>query len=195
MVMRTVCVFCGSSPGADPSFVAGARALGAAIAATNRTLVYGGAKVGLMGAVADSVLSAGGKAIGVIPQALVDREVAHGGLSELHVVSSMHERKMLMAELSDAFVAMPGGLGTLEELFEVWTWAQLGLHQKPIGLFGPKAFFAPLLQYLDHLVTQQFVRPEYRRMVTLDDDATTLLDRLERHHPSNVAKWIEPSDT
>ena len=195
MVMRTVCVFCGSSPGADPSFLAGARALGQAIAATERVLVYGGAKVGLMGAVADSVLGAGGKAIGVIPQALVDREVAHGGLTELHVVSSMHERKMLMADLSDAFVAMPGGLGTLEELFEVWTWAQLGLHQKPIGLFGPTAFFAPLLQYLDHLVTQRFVRPEYRRMVTLDEDALTLLDRLDRHEPSAVPKWIERPDT
>ncbi len=193
--MPTVCVFCGSSPGADPSFLASAKVLGEAIAATNRMLVYGGAKVGLMGAVADSVLSAGGKVIGVIPQALVDREVAHRGLTELRVVSSMHERKMLMADLADAFIAMPGGLGTLEELFEVWTWAQLGLHQKPIALFGPQAFFAPLLQYLDHLVTQEFVRPEYRRMVTLDEDPHELLNRLDRHQPNNIPQSLDRPDT
>lgn len=178
--MRSVCVFCGASPGKDPRFLQGARALGHALAATNRALVYGGAKVGLMGAVADSVLAAGGKVIGVMPQSLVDREVAHGGLTALHIVSSMHERKTMMAGFADAFIMMPGGLGTLEEFFEVWTWAQLGLHQKAIGIFGPKAFFSPLLDYLDHLVAQGFVRPEHREMVALEEDPNALLERLQR---------------
>lgn len=176
----------------------GARALGQVLAATERTLVYGGAKVGLMGALADSVLSAGGRVIGVLPQALVDREVAHTGLSELHVVSSMHERKMMMAERADAFIAMPGGLGTLEELFEVWTWAQLGLHHKPIGLLGSTAFFSPLLQYLDQLVAHEFVRVEHRRMVTLEEEPRVLLERLEvlaRQAPPALPKWVERSQT
>lgn len=176
--MRAVCVFCGANPGADPSFVASAKKLGEAIATTGRTLVYGGARVGLMGALADAALACGGKVVGVIPQALMEKEVAHRGLTELHVVAGMHERKMLMADLADAFIAMPGGLGTLEEFFEVWTWAQLGFHQKPLGLFGPASFFAPLLVYLDSLVTHQFVRPEHRQLVTLDDDPGALLDRL-----------------
>lgn len=176
--MQTVCVFCGANPGIDPQFLQGARALGEALAATGRALVYGGAKVGLMGALADSVLAGGGKAIGVLPQSLVDREVAHRGLTELHIVSSMHERKTMMAAFADAFVMMPGGLGTLEEFFEVWTWAQLGLHRKPIGIFGPRAFFSPLLAYLDHLVSQGFVRPEHRRMVTLEENPNALLERL-----------------
>ena len=192
-VMRTVCVFCGSSPGADPSFLQGARALGQALAASERTLVYGGAKVGLMGALADSVLAAGGRVIGVLPQALVEREVAHEGLSELYIVSSMHERKMMMAERADAFIAMPGGLGTLEELFEVWTWAQLGLHHKPIGLLGATAFFAPLLQYLDQLVTQKFVRAEHRQMVTVAEDPHVLLEWLERQEPTTLPKPVERS--
>ena len=193
--MRTVCVFCGSSPGADPSFLEGARALGQAIAATNRVLVYGGAKSGLMGAIADSALGTGGKVIGIMPQSLVDKEVAHRGLSELHIVSGMHERKTMMAELADAFIAMPGGLGTLEELFEVWTWAQLGLHQKPIGMFGPRAFFAPLLEYLDQLVVQRFVRPENRQMVCLEEEPHALLERLARHEPVSVPKWLDRADT
>ena len=193
--MRTVCVFCGSRPGADPRFLEGARALGEALAATNRVLVYGGAKVGLMGAIADSVLAAGGNVIGVMPQSLVDREVAHRGLTELHIVSSMHERKTMMANLAEAFIAMPGGIGTLEEFFEVWTWAQLGLHQKPIGILGPKAFFSPLLAYLDHLVSEQFLQLEHRQMIALEEDANALLERLERYQPINVPKWIERSDT
>jgi uncharacterized protein (TIGR00730 family) len=176
--MRAVCVFCGANPGADPGFVAAATRLGETIAQTGRTLVYGGARVGLMGAIADAALAHGGKVIGVIPQALVDKEVAHAGLTELHIVASMHERKMLMAELAEAFIAMPGGLGTLEEFFEVWTWAQLGLHQKPLGMFGPHSFFAPLLAYLDSLVAQKFVRPEHRQMVILDEDPGALLERL-----------------
>jgi uncharacterized protein (TIGR00730 family) len=178
--MQTVCVFCGANPGVDPGFLEGARALGQALAATNRGLVYGGANVGLMGALADAVLAASGKVIGVLPQSLVDREVAHPGLTQLHIVSSMHERKTMMARFADAFIMMPGGLGTLEEFFEVWTWAQLGLHRKPIGIFGSKAFFSPLLAYLDHLVAQGFVRPEHRQMVTLEEDPNALLALLAR---------------
>ncbi len=193
--MQSICVFCGSSPGAEPRFLEAARALGHAIAASGRTLVYGGAKVGLMGATADAALIAGGKVVGVLPQALVDREVAHRGLTELHIVASMHERKQLMAERADAFVAMPGGLGTLEELFEVWTWALLGLHTKPIALFGPRDFFAPLLQYLDHLVAQRFVRPEQRGMVMVEDDVGALLERLAQHQPVLVPTWLQRSET
>ena len=189
--MRKVCVFCGSSPGADPEFITAAKALGRAIAASGRTLVYGGASVGLMGALADAVLQAGGHAIGVMPQALVDREVAHRGLTELHVVPSMHERKALMAELADAFIAMPGGLGTLEEFFEVWTWAQLGLHQKPLGLCGPPEFFSPLVKFLDTLVSQRFLRPEHRGLVAVEENPLVLLDALAQRRPTVAPKWLD----
>lgn len=189
--MRSICVYCGSSPGADPVFMASARALGRAIAETGRQLVYGGAKVGLMGALADSALAAGGKVIGVVPRALVAKDVAHAGLTELRVVSTMHERKAMMAELADAFIALPGGLGTLEEFFEMWTWAQLGFHQKPLGLLGGAGFFGPLLQFLDNLVSQRFVRPEHREMAILDEDPVLLLRRLEGQRPVSVAKWID----
>jgi uncharacterized protein (TIGR00730 family) len=189
--MRNICVYCGSSPGADPLFIAGAKALGKAIAGTDRVLVYGGAKVGLMGALADSALAAGGKVIGVVPRALVEKKVAHDSLTELHVVSSMHERKGMMAELGDAFIAMPGGLGTLEEFFEMWTWAQLGLHQKPLGLLGAKDFFAPLLQFLDGLVSQRFLRPEHRQMAFVEQDPVLLLQLFERYKVASVPKWID----
>ena len=189
--MRKVCVFCGSSPGADPTFITAAKALGEAIAGTGRVLVYGGASVGLMGALADAVLEGGGHAIGVMPQALVDREVAHKGLTELHVVSSMHARKTLMAELADAFIAMPGGLGTLEEFFEVWTWAQLGLHQKPLGILGPEEFFFPLFQFLDGLVSQRFLRPEHREMISVAENPLELLENLARRRPTIAPKWLD----
>ena len=189
--MRKVCVFCGSSPGADPAFIGAAKALGRAIAGSGRVLVYGGASVGLMGALADAVLEAGGDAIGVMPQALVDREVAHNGLTALHVVTSMHERKTLMAELADAFIAMPGGLGTLEEFFEVWTWAQLGLHEKPLGMLGPQEFFFPLFQFLDGLVAQRFLRPEHREMIAVEENPSVLLETLARHRPTTAAKWLD----
>ena len=189
--MRSICVYCGSSPGADPLFMASARALGQVIAETDRVLVYGGAKVGLMGALADSVLAAGGKVIGVVPRALMEKKVAHDALTELRVVSSMHERKGMMAELADAFIAMPDGLGTLEEFFEMWTWAQLGLHQKPLGLLGTQDFFAPLLQFLDGLVSQRFLRPEHRQMALLEQDPVLLLRRLEDYKVTSVPKWIE----
>jgi uncharacterized protein (TIGR00730 family) len=193
--MQAVCVFCGSNPGIDPRFLEGARALGAVLASSGRTLVYGGAKVGLMGAVADAALAGGGKVIGVLPQALVEREVAHSGLTELHVVSGMHERKKMMAGLADAFITMPGGLGTLEELFEMWTWAQLGLHRKPIGLLGPKAFFAPLLHYLDQLVAEGFVRPDHRERIALEEQPEPLLDWLERHEVAAAPKWLDGAIT
>jgi len=187
--MRKIGVFCGSSPGADPRFMAGAKALGRVIAETNHVLVYGGAKVGLMGVLADSALAAGGKVIGVVPRVLVEKGVAHDALSELHVVSSMHERKGMMAELSDGFIAMPGGLGTLEEFFEMWTWGQLGLHQKPLGILGAEDFFAPLLQFLDLLVSQKFLRPEHRRMAILEQDPVLLLQLLEDYKVTTVPKW------
>ena len=171
--------------------MASARALGQVIAETGRVLVYGGAKVGLMGALADSVLAAGGKVIGVVPRALVQKKVAHDVLTELHVVSSMHERKGMMAELADAFIAMPGGLGTLEEFLEMWTWAQLGLHQKPLGLLGPRDFFAPLLQFLDVLVSQRFLRPEHRQMVFLEQDPVLLLRLFEGYKTTSVPKWLD----
>src|SRR5688572_32781032 len=176
--MRTVCVFCGSSAGSDPAFIDGARALGSAIAATGRGLVYGGAKVGLMGALADSVLAGGGTVTGVIPKSLLDKEVAHQGLTELHVVASMHERKMMMAERSDAFIAMPGGLGTLEELFEVWTWAQLGYHDRPVGLLDVDGYFGGLLHFLDRSVEQGFIDARQRSTLIVETDIEPMLDRV-----------------
>ncbi len=173
-----LCVFCGSSNGRGDDYLGAAHELGERMAARNIGLVYGGASIGVMGAVADAVLGRGGEVIGVIPKALADREVAHEGLSELHVVSSMHERKALMAQLCDAFVAMPGGLGTLEELFEVWTWAQLGIHNKPIGLLNVADFYTPLESFLDGLVAEEFVRPAHRQRVHSHSDVAGLLKAL-----------------
>lgn len=171
-------VFCGSSLGARPEYEAAARELGRLLAARGLGLVYGGARVGLMGAVADAALAAGGDVVGVMPRALVAREIAHTGLRDLRVVESMHERKALMAELSDAFVALPGGLGTLEELFEVWTWAQLGLHRKPVALLDVADFYRPLVAFLDAAVGEGFVRAERRATLVVERDARVLLDRL-----------------
>jgi uncharacterized protein (TIGR00730 family) len=144
-----------------------------------------------MGAVADGALAAGGRVIGVIPQSLVDKELAHGGLTELRIVGSMHERKALMADLSDGFLGLPGGIGTLEEFFETWTWAQLGLHAKPFGLLNVAGFFGPLLAFLDQLVDQRFVRPEHRAMLLVHSDAGMLLSEMAAHRPANVPKWID----
>jgi uncharacterized protein (TIGR00730 family) len=193
--MLSVCVFCGASPGADPAYADAATALGAFLASTGRRLVYGGGHVGLMGAVADAALAGGGTVVGVIPQSLVEREIAHTGLTELRVVGSMHERKALMAELSDGFVALPGGIGTLEELFEVWTWGQLGLHRKPYGLLNVGGFYDPLLGFLDHLVAQRFVRREHRDLVLVDDAAERLVHRMVRHDPPALPKWIDRAAT
>ena len=190
-----VCVFCGSSPGLRPEYLESARLLGQALAERGVGLVYGGARVGLMGAVADAVLRAGGDVIGVIPRALWEREVAHTGLADLRVVGSMHERKAMMSELADAFVALPGGIGTLEELFEVWTWAQLGLHRKPVALLDVAGYYRPLARFLDGAVQERFVREQHRAMLLMEDSAPALLDRLAAYRPPSVEKWIHVSET
>ena len=192
--MKRICVFCGSSSGEDPVFAESARALGTALAARDISLVYGGASVGLMGAVADAALAAGGRVTGVIPQALMDREIAHAGLTELRVVGSMHERKALMSQLSDGFVAMPGGLGTLEEIFEVWTWAQLGDHEKPCAFLNVGGFYDGLIAFLDGVVARGFIRPAHRAMAIVATRPDELLDRMERYRAPPVAKWIEPGE-
>jgi uncharacterized protein (TIGR00730 family) len=190
--LRSVCVFSGSSPGARPSYTETAAALGREVATRGMRLVYGGASVGLMGAVADAALAAGGEVVGVIPQHLVDREVAHDGLTELRVTGSMHERKALMADLADGFVALPGGLGTLEELAEILTWSQLGLQSKPCGLLDVEGFFDPLLAFLDHTVAERFVSTEHRALVLAADRPDALLDLLAGWRPGVPgAKWLD----
>ena len=188
--MERICVYCGSNLGRRPSYLATAQALGQELAARHITLVYGGGNVGLMGAIADAVLAAGGEAIGVIPQALVDKEVAHRGLSDLRVVSSMHDRKALMAELSDAFIALPGGLGTLEELCEVATWTQLGFHQKAVGLLNVEGFYDGLLGFLEGAIAEQFLRPEHRQILIAATEPGDLIDQLAQAKLPTVAKWI-----
>jgi uncharacterized protein (TIGR00730 family) len=193
--MRRICVFCGSNGGAGAAYADAARAVGRTIARRGLGLVYGGGKVGLMGVVADTVLAEGGEVIGVIPEALEAREVAHRGLTQLRVVRSMHERKALMADLSDAFIALPGGFGTFEEFCEVITWAQLGLHAKPCGLLNVGGFYAPLLALFDHAVSEGFVRPEHRAIVLEDDDPAALIERLRSYRPPRVEKWIGRGET
>jgi hypothetical protein len=191
MAVTSVCVFAGSSAGARHEYRLAAVELGRVLAARGIGLVYGGARVGLMGAVADAVLDNGGRAIGVIPRALVDKEVAHTGLTDLHVVTSMHERKALMADSADGFVALPGGWGTLEEFFETLTWAQLGIHGKPCGLLNVHGYYDGLLSFLEHSIEQGFVRPEYRAMISVSDSPATLLDLLQTSVPPVVKKWID----
>ena len=193
--MNAVCVFCASSIGGDPAFAAAARTFGTLLARDRITLIYGGGHVGLMGVLADAVLEASGRVVGVIPRALWDREVGHRALTELHVVETMHERKALMASLADAFVALPGGLGTLEEIFEVWTWGQLGIHAKPCGFLDVAGYYAPLLAFLDQAVARGLVRPQHRAMAIVDEDGETLLRRLTEYEPPRVAKWATPSET
>ncbi len=188
--MKRICVFSGSSPGVLPAYRDAARALGVLLAREGIGLVYGGASVGLMGAVADAALQAGGEVIGVIPQALVHREVAHTGLKDLRVVRSMHERKALMAELSDAFIALPGGIGTFEELFEVWTWTQLGAHAKPCGLLNTCGFYGQLLAFLEHVVAQGFLKPQEHRLLASADTPEALLALLAQAETPVLAQWI-----
>jgi uncharacterized protein (TIGR00730 family) len=192
--VRRVCVFCGASSGRLPDYAEAARAFGAAAAARGLGIVYGGGRVGLMGAVADAALGAGGEVIGVIPQELVDRELAHGGLTELHVVGSLHERKALMAELSDAFVALPGGFGTLDELLEQLTWSQLGLHAKPVGLFEVQEYWRPLIALARHATEEGFVRESDLGAIAVGADAEGLLDRLQRmtREARPRPKWSRP---
>lgn len=189
--LAAICVYCGSSNGRDPAYVAAARIMGGLIAASGRTLVYGGATVGTMGVVADAALAAGGEVHGVLTQHLVDVEIAHRGLTRLDVVASMHERKARLAELSDAFLALPGGLGTLEELFEMLTWSQLGLHRKPVGLLDVAGFWAQLLGFLDRCVDDGFVRPEHRRILLSHADPETLIELLEQWQPPTTGKWLD----
>jgi uncharacterized protein (TIGR00730 family) len=189
-MMKRVCVFCGSSLGRDGIFATAAADLGGAIVDRGLELVYGGAHVGLMGAVADTVLARGGHVIGVIPQSLVDVEVAHTRLADLRVVATMHERKALMAGLSDGFAALPGGMGTLEELCEILTWGQLGLHAKPCGVLNVGGYYDPFLSQLDRAVDAGLLRPAHRSMVLVDTDPGALLDRFAAYDPRNVAKWI-----
>ena len=193
--MQRVVVFCGSNPGARAEYVAAATTLGRLLAQRGVGVVYGGASVGMMGAVADGALAAGGEVIGVIPQGLVDRELAHGDLTELRVVGTMHERKALMAELSDAVVALPGGTGTLDELFELFTWGQLGLHRMPIGLLDVAGYWQPMLVFLRHAVTERFLRAEQLDTLLVDPDPARLLARLAAAHPAVVDKWLDRSSS
>jgi uncharacterized protein (TIGR00730 family) len=189
-MIKRICVFCGSSSGLQPVYAQAAQAVGRLLCRRGIELVYGGGKVGLMGVLADACLAEGGRVIGVIPQALVDKEVAHVGLSELRVVSSMHERKAVMAELSDAFAALPGGYGTWEELFEMLTWSQLGLQRKPCGLLNVAGYYNPLLELADGAVSEGFLREANRHLLLADDDPERLLDRLSTDSGPIVEKWI-----
>jgi uncharacterized protein (TIGR00730 family) len=193
--MKRVCVFCGSKTGNRPAYADAAREMAKAIVRRGLGLVYGAGHIGLMGVLADAALQAGGEVIGVIPQALVDKELAHAGLTQMHVVGSMHERKSRMADLSDAFIALPGAYGTADEFFEILTWAQLGLHAKPTGLLNVKGFFDPLFAWLDHAVVEGFLRERHRQLILKANDADSLLDMLLHAHPAPVSpKWLDDED-
>ncbi|WP_150050467.1 MULTISPECIES: LOG family protein [Methylomonas] len=190
MRIKSLCVYCGSSPGRNGDYLAAAEALAEEMVGRGIRLVYGGADVGVMGAVANAVLAAGGQVTGIIPEALVSKEVAHRNLTELHVTRSMHDRKAMMAELADAFVALPGGIGTLEEIFEIWTWAQLGLHQKPFGLLNVAGYYDKLIAFLDHVVEERFVKPPHRQALLVASAAAQLLDGFETYHPAEEPRWM-----
>jgi uncharacterized protein (TIGR00730 family) len=194
--MRRLCVFCGSSPGARPAYGEAAEELGRLLVEQDIGLVYGGGAVGLMGRLADAVLAAGGEPIGVLPEALVAKEIGHPEVSDLRVVGSMHERKALMADLADGFVALPGGLGTVEELFEVYTWAQLGLHRKPCALLDVEGYYEGIASFLGHAVDERFLREDHRAMLIVEREPRTLLERLRRFEPEAVQpKWIDREQT
>jgi uncharacterized protein (TIGR00730 family) len=186
-----LCIFCGSSPGARPDYAAATQELAKLLAQRGIGIVYGGASVGLMGLLADTALAAGGEVVGVIPAALQRKEIGHTGLTHLEVVGSMHERKALMAELSNGFIALPGGSGTLEELFEVFTWSQLGLHRKACALLNTAGYYAGLETFLDHAVNERFLRPEHRAMLLCEDTPEAVLDALDRFEPPVVDKWLD----
>jgi len=194
-VIRRICVFCGSNRGSAPVYVDAARGLGRLLAHEGIALVYGGGSVGLMGELADAVLGAGGEVIGVIPHALWAREIGHRGLTDLRIVDTMHERKATMADLADAFIALPGGLGTLEEIFEVWTWAQLGLHEKPLGFLDVDGFYSPLMDFLDRAVREAFLRAPHRAIAVVESDPAALLRRFETWRSPRVEKWITREET
>ncbi|MGV8898762.1 MAG: TIGR00730 family Rossman fold protein [Burkholderiaceae bacterium] len=190
--MKSICVYCGSSAGASPMYAQAARALAQEMVADNIALVYGGASIGLMGIIADEVLRLGGEATGVIPSALREKEIGHPGLTRLHIVKDMHERKAMMASLSDGFIAMPGGIGTLEELFEMLTWSQLGLHNKPIGLLNVDGFFDGLLGFMQHIVTERFLRPEQASLLLAEATPSALVARFKSYQPTDLNKWTLP---
>ena len=193
--MTRLCVFCGSSVGSNPAYADAAVTLGALLARRGIGLVYGGGNVGLMGVIADAALTAGGEVIGVIPKALADREVAHHGVTELRVVDSMHTRKAMMADLSDAFIAMPGGVGTFEEFFEAITWTQLGLHRKACGLLNVAGFYTPLAAFIDQAVSDGFIKPVHRAAIVVDDNPERLLDTLTTIDLPDAPKWSNRRET
>jgi len=194
MEIRSICIYCGSNPGTRPEFIEQAQRFARMLAKRGIRIVYGGASIGIMGAIADAALAEGGTVIGVIPQSLVDREVAHDGLTQLIVTSSMHERKARMADLSDAFVALPGGIGTLEEIFEIWTWSQLGLHEKPCGLLNIGGYYDSLARFLDETVVNGFLGPGHRSMLLTADTGEGVLSAFEAYEPPSVVKWVERED-
>lgn len=192
--LRSICVYCGSNPGAEPAYADAAEAVGRLLAGEGIRLVYGGGSVGLMGVVASAAMAAGGEVIGVIPRSLDRREIAHRAITELRVVESMHERKALMNELADGFIALPGGYGTLEELCEMLTWAQLGIHAKPVGLLDAAGFYASFLAFLDHAVSQRFLHADHRALLIQAETPSDLLERMRRFVPPAVPKWLKPDE-
>ncbi len=193
--MKNICVYCGSSPGKSKAFVESAKALGKELVKRDIGLIYGGASVGVMGEVADAVLSEGGKVTGIIPQFFVDKEVAHHELTDLIIVSSMHERKTLMAEMSDGFIALPGGYGTIEEIFEILTWSQLGFHQKPCSLLNIEGYYNDLISFVDNTVEQQFVKDVHRSMLLVESTPNKLLDLMTTYQAPSVKKWLGEGET
>ena len=195
VTLERLCVYCASNDGVRAEYLEAARTLGTLLAHRGIALVYGGGRVGLMGAMADATLAAGGEVVGVMPHALVQRGVAHHGLTALHVVDSMHERKALLAEMADGFVALPGGLGTLEELFETWTWAQLGVHHKPVGLLDVAQYWRPLVTMLEHVEAEGFMRGTPQEWLAIESEPALLLDRLSQFEPPTVRRWLRMGDT
>ncbi len=193
--MERICVYCASNEGVRPEYMESARNIGRQMAGRGLTVVYGGGRTGLMGALADAALQAGGEVIGVMPHALMEREAAHNGLTALHIVDSMHERKAMLADLSDAFVALPGGLGTLEELFETWTWAQLGVHCKPVALLNVLDYWQPLVQLMTNVEKEGFLRGTPHEWLVVESEPTALLDRLHSFTPPQVRRWLRLGDT
>lgn len=193
--MQRICIYCGSSQGDSPAYAGMAEKVAEVLVAANKGLVYGGGAVGLMGVLADKMLALGGEVVGVIPRALAVQEVAHPRLTEMHVVDSMHTRKALMADLAGAFIALPGGFGTLDELFETLTWGQLGLHRKPCGLLNVAGYFDALIAFADRMVASRFVKPVHRSLLLVDTDPAALLRRLEAHRAPIVKKWLTPDES
>jgi uncharacterized protein (TIGR00730 family) len=193
--INSLCVYCGSSPGRLEAYTLAAVSLAEALVRRNIRLVYGGAGIGIMGILADNVLKLGGQAVGVIPKALAHKEVAHQNLTELHITPSMHERKMLMAELADGFIALPGGIGTLEELFEIWTWAQLGFHSKPCGLLNIDGYYDLLIGFLDHALTEQFVKKHHHGLLMVEETSDALLERFANYQPPVAKHWVGKNET